>query len=244
MDDEVLRRRGRPSKLDAFRNEIGHRSDEEIAKEAGCSVANVYMYRRRHNIAAAEEAPPVAPAPTGGDRRRGSVLDRYKHLLGKLSDAEVARLAGCTAANVSIYRRKNNIGSRGAEEEAAPPAAPVVEAAPPAAPEKAKRGRKPKQVEAPAPAAPPAAVAPPAPVAEPVVARAVVLGVNNTKADPIAATIAPSERFAYVVRIDGPAGSDEKVVIGTSLPDALVKASSAEQGGARISAVRLVGQLL
>lgn len=228
MSDEVLRRRGRPSKLDAFRHDIGRRSDEEIAKEAGCSVANVYMYRRRHNIAAAEEAPP-APAPTGGDRRRGSVLDRYQHLLGKLSDAEVARLANCTAANVSIYRRKHNISSRPAEAEAV---APVVEAAPVAAePVKAKRGRKKKEV-----VVEKASAEKPAPV--------VATPKQEESAPVVAAPVARVESYAYVVRIDGPSGSEERVVIGTSLPDALTKAAVAEQGGARISAVRLVGALL
>ncbi len=122
---DVLRRRGRASKLDAYRHEIGHRPDEEIAQEAGCTVANVYMYRRRHNLQVSS-APAAVEHTTGGqERRRGSVLDRYQHLLGKLSDAEVARLAGCTAANVSIYRRKHSIGARTPEAAAALAAIPA-----------------------------------------------------------------------------------------------------------------------
>lgn len=241
MDEAVLRRRGRPSKLDSYREQIGVLSDEEIAKQAGCSVANVYMYRRRHSIAAASEEVPE-PEPASTDRRRGSVLDRYKHLLGKLNDAEVARLAGCTAANVSIYRRKHNIGAtRGAEVEAEPTPAPapppVVEVAPPPAEEapKARRGGRRKKaevvaeetvVEVAAPA-PVVEVAPPAPVVE---------------AAPPA--VVAADRFAYVVRIQGGSEEWERVVVGNNLPDALSQAAAAEKGGAKIIAVRLVGTLL
>lgn len=122
---DVLRRRGRASKLDAYRHEIGHRPDEEVAQEAGCTVANVYMYRRRHNLQISKTPATVEHPLASQERRRGSVLDRYQHLLGKLSDAEVARLAGCTAANVSIYRRKHSIGARTPEAAAALAAIPA-----------------------------------------------------------------------------------------------------------------------
>lgn len=58
---------------------------------------------------------PQAAAAEGADaqpairRARSSRLDRYRHLVGRLADTDVARIAGCTSTNVSIYRRKHNI---------------------------------------------------------------------------------------------------------------------------------------
>lgn len=240
---EVLRKRGRPSKLDAFRSEIGLKSDEEIATLAGCTVANVYMYRRRHNILltvdGAEGAEAVAEAPVAdaaegevaeaadagepadagessgdegatttrqaraerryrsipplGDRRRGSVLDRYRHLLGKLSDAEVARLAGCTAANVSIYRRKNGIpAARDEGSHTAEGAAPV----------------------------------------------------DPIQALESAAHASVSGKFLYMVEFDGAGGVQQRAIIAQNLADAMLRASRIEQDGQRVHALRLVGEML
>ena len=243
---EVLRKRGRPSKLDAFRSEIGLKSDEEIAHLAGCTVANVYMYRRRHNIALTVDGAGVADAATEntdstngvdgegaeatdvgqgadaadavveegttttrqaraerryrsipplGDRRRGSVLDRYRHLLGKLSDAEVARLAGCTAANVSIYRRKNGI---------------------PAARDEGNHTAE---------------------------------GAGAVAVDPIqalesAAQSSVSGKFLYMVEFDGANGLQQRAIIAQNLADAMLRASRIEQDGQRVHALRLVGEML
>lgn len=105
--DQLPKRRGRKSRLTPFAAMIGVRSDEDVAKAAGCTVANVYMYRRRHGIAA-PSVPAPPPAPTVS---RGSLLDAWVHVLGTLPDVEVAKMAGCTTANVSLYRRRRGIPS-------------------------------------------------------------------------------------------------------------------------------------
>ena len=47
-----------------------------------------------------------SPAP---ERRRRSKLDPYRHLIGKLSDREVASMAGITADGVRMYRQRHAI---------------------------------------------------------------------------------------------------------------------------------------
>jgi hypothetical protein len=42
-------------------------------------------------------------------RKRRSKLDPYKHLLGRVSDREVARLAGMTPDGVRMYRQRHAI---------------------------------------------------------------------------------------------------------------------------------------
>lgn len=101
-----IRKRGHASVLDQFRNEIGVLSNKEIAEKAGCSTANVYMYGRRHGIVGSRpESQPEFPKPFG----RGSMLDEYHWMMGRFTDAFISKVAGCTAANVSIYRKKRNI---------------------------------------------------------------------------------------------------------------------------------------
>ena len=43
------------------------------------------------------------------ERRRRSKLDPYVHLVGKLSDREVATMAGMTPDGVRMYRQRHNI---------------------------------------------------------------------------------------------------------------------------------------
>ncbi len=43
------------------------------------------------------------------ERRRRSKLDPYRHLIGKLSDREVASMAGITADGVRKYRQRHEI---------------------------------------------------------------------------------------------------------------------------------------
>ena len=129
-----LRERGRASKLDAFLQQIGKRPDEDIARAAGCSAANVYMYRRRHGIGMALAVPAavVSPMASGVSERkpRPSALDRHRHLVGKLSDKEVAQIAGCTPSNVSAFRRKRGIAIASSDADAVPVPVASVAAAP------------------------------------------------------------------------------------------------------------------
>lgn len=122
MTKSAIRTRGRSSVLDEFLHLFGKESKESIAAKAGCSQANVYMYARRHALPLLGVESPSAPSSRGSKnsrKGRSSVLDAWEFLLGRIPDAEVARLADCTAANVSIYRKKKGIGAATSESRAA-----------------------------------------------------------------------------------------------------------------------------
>jgi len=75
---------------------VGKITDKEIATQAGCSTATVFLYRRKHNI------------PSQGHRGRPSPnLENYP--VGKITDKEVAALVGCSAALIGRYRKKHGI---------------------------------------------------------------------------------------------------------------------------------------
>lgn len=101
---EQIRTRGRASVLDQFRNEIGILPPEKIAEKAGCSPSNVYMYGRRHGLIDVGSQPESSKS-----LRHRSMLDEYHWMMGRFTDAFISKVAGCTAANVSIYRKKRNI---------------------------------------------------------------------------------------------------------------------------------------
>ncbi len=125
MSDRT-RPRGRPSRITPFVHLIGVLPDREVAALANCTPANISMYRRRKQL------PEAPPAVSDGRRRpavsRGSLLDAYASMIGVLPDAAVAEAAGCTAANVSLYRRRRGIPSSIAHRVItpyqAPPSAP------------------------------------------------------------------------------------------------------------------------
>ena len=122
-DTAVARRRR--SKLDPYFDLLGKVDDAEIAGLAGVSVDNVRSYRRRHGIetqvegatAPAEptreepQAAPVAAAEpkeaTPSRQRRRSKMDPYVDLIGSVSDAEVAAMAGVTTENVRAWRKRH-----------------------------------------------------------------------------------------------------------------------------------------
>ena len=58
-----------------------------------------------------------------GERRRRSKLDPYVHLVGKLSDREVASMAGITPDGVRMYRQRHNIPAERSLRRAASPGA-------------------------------------------------------------------------------------------------------------------------
>lgn len=47
----------------------------------------------------------------GNDRRLGSAVDAYAHLLGKVSDVKIAKMAGVTVATVCAYRNRRGIAA-------------------------------------------------------------------------------------------------------------------------------------
>lgn len=58
------------------------------------------------------ETAPVAEAPAESKPKSRSKLDAFKDLIGTVTDAEVAAMAGVTAEAVRIYRRRHGMSSR------------------------------------------------------------------------------------------------------------------------------------
>jgi hypothetical protein len=138
MATENSKPRGRPrgSKIDPYRSDVGVLTDAEVAKKAGVSVSAVKLYRDRHKIppalpqgatrrardrkaggAAAASTPPAERTAPPAERRgpgRKSKIQPLHHLVGALSDAEVAKQAGVTANAVQMYRKKHGIAPAGA----------------------------------------------------------------------------------------------------------------------------------
>ena len=63
----------------------------------------------------------VAPAGAGGSFDRRFDVDKYKHLLGVLSDGEIATMAGVTRKTVSYHRKKMHIEASNNKRRMKPP---------------------------------------------------------------------------------------------------------------------------
>lgn len=102
--EDTAARRGPESPVEAFRDQLGHVPDAEIARLAGVTRSGVQKYRQRHGI----------PAPTEtGVKRRGRPTAIPEHLLGQLSDAEIARQSGRTRSAVQKLRTRRGIAPHG-----------------------------------------------------------------------------------------------------------------------------------
>lgn len=117
-----LRKRGKVSVLDAFRGYFGVWPNAEIAEKAGCQVSNVVMYARRHGLNTGSGARVGSSSGRARKARKGgkgrvSRVEPYKALLGWLPDADIARLAECTGAAVSAYRKKAGISAATADSQ-------------------------------------------------------------------------------------------------------------------------------
>ncbi len=199
---------GRRSAIDAYADLVGKMTDADVAAKANVSTAAVTQYRIRRGIPAAGRAAarsaeavraPAARVASGvsadaakGVRHRRSKLDAYAHLVGTLSDSEVALLADVSSEGVRQYRRRHGIpaaGTRVAEVEAATPVAgaPVAAAPVAAAPVSATPVSATPAATTPvaAPKAAPAAAAPTAraKVAAPAAAGLVAYGVTARQGD-------------------------------------------------------------
>lgn len=139
----------RRSRLDPFLGIIGKVPDREVAERAHCTPENVRMYRKKRGIPAswmeAQEAVPADPTPTDStpQTRVDRALEPFLHLLGKLTDQEVADMAGISRASVGDVRRFRGIPRKGAssphlgtlgqiiDDMATPPATPPATTLPP-----------------------------------------------------------------------------------------------------------------
>lgn len=96
-------RRYSEMRLSPFEGQLGRLPDKSIAEKAGLSAATVARIRRSRGI--------DAPRPRTGGTSRSSKVAAYADLLGRVSDAEVARLAGVSRAAVRNYRVRRGIAS-------------------------------------------------------------------------------------------------------------------------------------
>ena len=127
----VKRGRGRPRKVivegsvpapKPERRKPGRKSRAE--KEAAAAALALAPAPAVDAIAAAN----VTASDAAGFRGRKSALDPYLHLLGKMSDKEIAALANVSTENVRAYRMRRSIGSARAsrKDEASVVEAPVA----------------------------------------------------------------------------------------------------------------------
>jgi hypothetical protein len=124
-------RRARRTRLDAHVHLIGVVSDAEVARLAGVTAANVRAWRVRRGVPA---APRTAEMASAGVRRRGprSAIEPFEHLVGKVPDVEIARLADVSLSAAVQFRRRRGIAGVPVAETPAPeaPAAPIAPIAP------------------------------------------------------------------------------------------------------------------
>ena len=261
------------SKLDAHRDVIGKLTDREVAALAGVSRDVVRDYRKRHNIpsehaaqvaataevatgAPTDTAPPstvadaaqrTRPAKATAKQRRPRVskLDPFVHLIGKLSDRDVAALAGVTYENVRAYRARRGIarrwvpagGARKARGAAAPSAGNEAKPTPLAAPA--------AQVAQVAQVAQAVEVVGEGRVAEAAVEGEVVDAAQVPMGDvaPVARRAAPSQGYKVETRDEAGMVVDF-IVVAANVADAAVVAQAAvgmARPGAQITAIRHLG---
>jgi len=115
----------------------GHDDDEAETATEQAAEAAPEQAPQPVAVAAPEQAPAAEPSSDSKPKSR-SKLDAYRDLIGTVTDAEVAAMAGVTAEAVRIYRRRHGMSSRRevqarAEAAAAAQAVVVVEEAPVAA---------------------------------------------------------------------------------------------------------------
>jgi hypothetical protein len=245
---------GRRSAIDAFFDIVGKLTDAEVAAKANVSVPAVTQYRIRRGIpaagrssaakaAAAVSAPPAIKAasvpaqPASAAqadsekevRHRRSKLDAHAHLVGVLSDAEVASLANVSSEGVRQYRRRHGIAAasgrsqveEGVSAAPAPVAAPSVSTPASSTPAPSTPAVSTHVASTPAvstPAASTPAVAIPAPV--PV---RVATPVTPTPATPTLGAV----NVAYSVVAHHGDESRRFVAVGVDIRDALGRAVSA-----------------
>lgn len=246
--------RAEKSVLAPYRSRLGKVPDQQIADLANVSRTLVVNYRKKLNIAAYQGHKTTAssrPVDSGARPFRGrrSALEAYSEMLGKIPDADIARLAGVTAENVRTYRQRRNIPAtwqQGVEGEVPPVAAPVV-AAPPTArrpkarmPERAPRGT-PTNVaeEVGSPTRSPAREAAALPVAAP------PAHAPATEA-PVRAATAGRAVTAYVVLVETDQGPRSYALVAGDIAAAAAEAServAVRHPGAAIRSIQRVAEL-
>jgi hypothetical protein len=118
-------------RLEQIKNLLGTKPDHELAQEVGTQASVVARFRRSLGIpvssgASGDAAPkrrgrkPGKSAKASGGRGRkasaggkrgpkGSKLDSFRSVIGKIPDKEVAARAGMSVEGVRLYRKRNDI---------------------------------------------------------------------------------------------------------------------------------------
>lgn len=237
--------RAEKSVLAPYRSRLGKVPDQQIADLANVSRTLVVNYRKKLNIAAYQghKAAAASRPAEGGSRPfrgRRSALEAYAEMLGKVPDADVARLAGVTAENVRTYRQRRNIpaswqqGLEGGPAEVAPPQAAPAPTAP--APKRAKGKASPAPLPArapsPAPAPPREVVGEAAPPPRP--------------AKEVAAAEPSRIVTAYLVLVETEQGPRSYALVAGDIASAAAEAServAAKHPGAAIRSIQRVAEL-
>ncbi|MFT7519438.1 MAG: hypothetical protein ACI9MC_001579 [Kiritimatiellia bacterium] len=131
-------------------HDLGKVPDGEIASRVGVSARTVAAFRRRQGLHLKRGRTPgkakksvepkvlVALPPEKSEapvdkkfRTRGpaSKIDPHVHMLGKVPDRQISKLAGVTVNAVAAYRRRRGISAVGRGGSVSVPAQAVVEAA-------------------------------------------------------------------------------------------------------------------
>ena len=148
---EYRLRAGTAEKLAPHLDKVGVLSDREVAELSGVSIQTIVRYRAANGIPSArskqsrkgKKAPSRTPA-SKVTKRRTSKVEPFRHLLGTVSDSEVAKMAGVTTGAVTNYRHRLGIAARGGGKSAAKALAPQPKVAAPQPEAPAPQPKSPK----------------------------------------------------------------------------------------------------
>jgi len=109
-DDLSARPGSKDHRILAHAHLLGRVPDADIAEKAGVSVRTIASFRARNLIAGYKGPRRRRSAIRAG---RGSKVDAYMHLLGKVPDRVVAEQAGVSLNAVRAYRTRMGIAAAG-----------------------------------------------------------------------------------------------------------------------------------
>ena len=117
MEEDMSKKRKRTSpalaKVAAVHDLVGILPDHEVASRTGVHKNTVRNYRIKHGIAGAPRGRGSRTATRTAKRvtGRGSPLDDYVHLLGTMTDRDLAEQVGVSVGSFYQYRRNRGIPS-------------------------------------------------------------------------------------------------------------------------------------
>ncbi len=123
------------ARLEPFRDMMGNRPDGDIAGLAGLDRRYVVVFRAQNGIPAYRRgSPPPDEKKPNEVRFRRSKLDQYRHLMGVVSDGQVAEQANSSREAVMRYRSRHGIPAAPRTPRVVPPPPQAEPATPRPAP--------------------------------------------------------------------------------------------------------------